>query len=573
MPSRRPTDTDSAVKPPAAKRPAAKKTAARKSAAKTAPAKKPPKKPAAKKTVAGKPAARKSTAKQPAAKQAVAKKTVAGKARTGRSKATAPAKKESASESAARQKAPRKPASKPAAGAKQQSLGPVADRPHPRITNAEYRQRRQRLMTMMEPGTIALIPAAKLMSRTRVTSYPFRQDSDFYYLTGFEEPGGVLVLAPGRAHAEAILFCAERDPGREQWEGEILGPERAIRALAVDDAFPVSDMQDILPGLIEGRERIYITLGEHPAFDAQLMGWVQRIRSRESGGAVPPGEFIALKHLLHELRLYKSAAEQRVMQRAADISAGAHARAMRTAQPGLTEADLETEILYEFMRQGARHPAYPTIVGAGANACILHYMGNRAPLRPDDLVLIDAGCEFEHYAADITRTFPVSGRFSASQQALYELVLAAQEAAIAAAVPGNHFNMPHAAAVATITQGLIDLGLLQGDVDGLIEAEAYRAFAPSKTSHWLGIDVHDVGDYRVGGAWRTLEPGMVMTIEPGVYIPQTAARREQRVATRWRGLGVRIEDDVLITASGNRVLTEAAPKAPADITRMMRRRL
>ena len=445
----------------------------------------------------------------------------------------------------------------------------VLDPPPPRIVRQEYQRRRLRLMAMMEPGTIALIPAAKIAKRTRVTDYPFRQDSDFYYLTGFAEPGGVLVLTPDREHGEVILFCEERDPHKEQWDGEILGPERAIEVLGLDDAFPVADMHDILPGLLEGRERIYITLGEYAAFDAQLMGWVQRMRTRESGGAIPPGEFVALKHLLHEMRLYKSVSEIRLMERAAQISASAHARAMRACAPGLNESHLEAEVVYEFMRHGARSPAYPSIVGAGTNACVMHYAANNARLKRGDLVLIDAGAEYEYYASDITRTFPVGGKFSATQQALYEVVLNAQAEAIAAAQLGNHFDMPHQAALLSLAQGLIDLKLLKGSVDGAIESGAYRTFCPSKTSHWLGIDVHDAGDYRVGGAWREFEAGMVITVEPGIYVPADLPG----VAAKWRGTGIRIEDEVLITRDSPRVLTEDAPKTVKDIHAMMRRKL
>lgn len=441
--------------------------------------------------------------------------------------------------------------------------------PVPRILKAEYKRRRARLMAMMDPGSIALVPAARRLQRTRVTDYPFRQDSDFYYLTGFDEPDGLLVLAPGRLHGEVIVFCNERDPLKEQWDGEIAGPERIISMLGLDDAFPVADMPDILPGLVEGRERIYVTLGEHPQFDAQLMRWVQRIRAREAGGAVPPGEFIALKHLLHELRLYKSAAELRVMQRAADITCEAHARAMRACRPGLTEASLEAELTYEFMRRGARHPAYSSIVGSGTNACVMHYMANRSTLKDGELVLIDAGAEYAHYAADVTRTFPINGRFSATQQALYEVVLTAQQEAIAAATPANHFNEPHEAAVLALVQGLLDLGILKGSLAELIESGAYLPLCPNKTSHWLGIDVHDVGDYRVDGEWRALEAGMVLTIEPGLYIPPAAPG----IGAKWRGLGIRIEDDVLIEPRGNRVLTEAAPKLPREVQKMMRRKL
>ena len=284
---------------------------------------------------------------------------------------------------------------------------------------------------------------------------------------------------------------------------------------------------------------------------------------------MPPGEFIALKHLLHELRLFKSAAELRVMQRAADITCDAHARAMRACRPGLSEASLEAELTYEFMRNGARHPAYSSIVGSGTNACVMHYMANRDTLKDGDMVLIDAGAEYEHYAADVTRTFPISGRFSATQQALYEVVLEAQIAAIAAAVPSSHFNQPHAAALAVLVQGLIDLKVMKGSVSEIIESSAYLPYCPTKTSHWLGIDVHDVGDYRVDDEWRALEAGMVLTIEPGIYIAPDAPG----VGAKWRGLGIRIEDDVLIEAKGNRVLTAAAPKSPRDVQKMMRRKL
>jgi len=439
----------------------------------------------------------------------------------------------------------------------------------PHIARLEYERRRLRLMAMMEPGSIALIPAARIAKRTRVTEFPFRQDSDFYYLTGFEEPGGVLVLAPDRPQGEVILFCDERDALKERWDGEILGPERATESLGLDDAFPVADMPDILPGLLEGRVRIYITLGEHVAFDAQLMGWVRRMRTRESGATAPPGEFVALKHLLHEMRLYKSANEVRVMQHAADISAAAHARAMRACLPGLSEGQLEAELVYEFMSQGARFQAYPCIVGGGANACVMHYSANNATLKAGDLVLIDAGAEYDNYASDITRTFPVGGKFNASQQAIYEVVLNAQLAAIEATRVGNHFDRPHQAALRALVQGLIDLRILKGGLEEVLENQSYRTICPSKTSHWLGIDVHDAGDYRVGDAWRELEPGMVITVEPGVYIPPGTPG----IASKWQGMAVRIEDEVLITRDEPRVLTAAAPKTIKDIQATMRRKL
>jgi Xaa-Pro aminopeptidase len=434
------------------------------------------------------------------------------------------------------------------------------------IAASEYKRRRQRLMNLMAAGSIAVIPGAAQQFRNRDTEFLFRQDSDFYYLTGFSEPDAVLVLAPDRAHGEVILFCRERDARAELYNGERVGPERAAEFLHVDDGFPINDMEEILPGMLEGRERIYITLGEYPEFDNKLMHWVSAIRAREAGGAVPPGEFHALKHLLHEQRLYKSAAELRIMREAARITSAAHERAMSRCRPGMTETQLEAELLHEFMSNGARSPAYPSIVGGGENACILHYVDNAAALRKSDLVLIDAGCEYQHYAADVTRTFPVAGRFSKSQQALYEIVLEANRRGIQACRPGVGFNEPHRAAVEVLVDGLLDLKLLRGDPKEILETEAYREFCPHNTSHWLGGDVHDVGDYRVDGAWRELEPGMVLTVEPGIYIPYNVSTAH--LAARWRGVGIRVEDDVAINASGHEVLTDAA-KEVADIHAIM----
>ena len=432
---------------------------------------------------------------------------------------------------------------------------------------AEFRRRRARLMEMLPEGTLAIVPGASLRRRNRDVDYLFRQDSDFFYLTGFTEEDALLVIVPGRAHGETILFCQDRDARYESYNGERLGPERATQVLGVDDAFPITDLSDILPGMLEGRERVYLTLGEHPEFDNQLMTWVNDIRARESGGAVAPGEFVSLKHLLHELRLYKSAREQAMMRDAARITVEAHVRAMQACAPGINELDLEAELTYHFMRNGARSPAYPSIVASGANACVLHYIDNRATLRKGDLVLIDAGCEYEHYAADLTRTFPVSGTFSDTQRAVYEVVLEAQKAAIDQCVVGQHFNAPHDAALRVMVEGLIDLKLLKGSVEEALETESFRRFCPHKSSHWLGLDVHDVGDYRVGGAWRELEPGMVLTVEPGIYIRDD--EDNAGLARKWRGIGVRIEDDVLITKGGPDVLTEAAPKTVADVEAVM----
>ncbi len=436
-----------------------------------------------------------------------------------------------------------------------------------KISAKEFSQRRRRLLDMMTEGSLAVIPGARLRLRNRDVDYLFRQDSDFYYLTGFSEPDALLVLAPGREHGEVILFCRDRDPVFEQWDGERVGPDRAAQLLGVDDAFPNTDVGEILPGMLEGRDRIYANLGDYPDFDQQLLRWVKGIRRREASGAIPPGEFVDLRHLLHELRLYKSAGELGVMREACAITASAHVRAMQQCRPGMTEGQLEAELIYEFMRRGARTPAYPCIVGGGNNACVLHYVANDDSLKKNDVVLIDAGCEYEHYAADVTRSFPVSGRFNRTQQALYEVVLEANAQAIAACAPGTPFSAPHDTSIRVIVDGLIDLGLLDGDPAEIIETERYRAFCPHKTSHWLGMDVHDVGDYRVQDTWRELEPGMVLTIEPGIYIPDS--EHNAHIPARWRGLGIRIEDDVLITKQGPEVLSAAAPKAVDDIHAVM----
>jgi len=429
------------------------------------------------------------------------------------------------------------------------------------IDLAEYQNRRQLLMERMGEGAIAVLPAAEEKLRNRDTHYLFRQNSDFYYLTGFEESNAVLVIAPGRAHAETILFCEERDPLLEQWTGVRMGPERAGQQLGLDDAFPASDLADILPGMLEGRERIFTTLGEHPDFDRDLLAWLHQLSERDVGG---PGEIVALSHLLHDLRLYKSAAELKLMKQAAAITEKAHRRAMSRCTPGMNESELEAEIIYEFMRSGARHPAYPCIVASGENACVLHYTRNNAPMQDGELVLIDAGCEYQNYASDVTRTYPVNGKFSEPQRLIYEIVLRAQEAAIAEVKPGNDFNQPHDAAIGVMIEGLIDLGLLHGTPDEVRENGSYRNYCSHKVSHWLGLDVHDVGDYRVGDAWRLLEAGMVLTVEPGLYITRNAD-----VDKKWWNLGVRIEDDVVVTHKGHQVMTRALPRTVAEIEACM----
>ena len=434
-----------------------------------------------------------------------------------------------------------------------------------RIDKKEFAKRRIRLMADMEPNSIAIIPSATETIRNNDVHHSFRQDSDFYYLTGFDEPDSVAVIAPGRAHGEFILFCRERDKTRELWDGYRAGPEGAIKDFGADDGFPISDIDDILPGLIEGKSRVYYAMGRHKSFDEQVMAWVNSIRANARQGAQPPGEFVDLDHLLHDLRLYKSAAEAKMMLEAGCISARGHVRAMQYVKPGMYEYELEAEILHEFAKSGARLPAYSSIVGGGKNACVLHYIENNQKLKSGDLVLIDAGCELDYYAGDITRTFPISGKFSEPQKALYTIVLEAQLAAIDKVTVGNHWNDPHDATVQCIVEGLVDLGILSGSVENNIQSEAYKKYYMHRAGHWLGMDVHDVGDYKVGGQWRELEMGMAMTIEPGIYIPSD----DTSVAEQYRGIGIRIEDDVLLTKNGCKILTDGVPKTVAAIEQLM----
>jgi Xaa-Pro aminopeptidase len=429
----------------------------------------------------------------------------------------------------------------------------------------EFARRRRQLMKMMGKGGIAILPAVPEKSRNNDVLYHYRPDSDFFYLTGFKEPEAVAVLVPGRAQAEYVLFVRDRDPARETWDGRRAGPEGATREYGADDAFPISDIDDILPGLMENCARVYYTMGLHQEFDQRVIGWVNGLKAQARTGVHPPQEFIALDHLLHDMRLFKSRPELDAMRQAARIAVTAHKRAMRFARPGRMEYEVMAELLHEFRRHNA-DTSYHPIVGGGANACILHYHENSEVLKEGDLLLIDAGCEYELYASDITRTFPVGGRFKPEQRAIYEVVLEAQYAAIDKARPGNHWNEPHDAAVKVITQGLVRLGLLKGKVPGLIRDGAYRKFFMHRTGHWLGMDVHDVGDYKVGDQWRVLEPGMVMTVEPGIYIPAGA----KGVAKRWWNIGVRIEDDVAVTRDGNEVLTCALVKEPDAIEKWMR---
>lgn len=421
------------------------------------------------------------------------------------------------------------------------------------VSAQEFAQRRRQLMRMAGDDAAVVVAAAPERMRSADAPWPYRQDSDFHYLSGFPEPDAVLALLPGRAHGEAVLFCRDHEVPRPL-QPPVIGTEQAIASFGVDDAFPIDDIDDILPGMLEGRARVYCHFGREPEFDAHLLAWMRRLRALRGGGVVPK-EFVDLGHLLHDMRLYKSRTELGLMRRAAQISAEAHCAGIRAVRPGVAEYEIEAEILRSMRSRGAV-AAFPPNVAGGGRACIPHYHANREVLADGTLVLIDAGAEVECYAADITRTVPVNGRFSADQRILYDIVLEAQQAAIEHVRPEQPFSAAHDAAVRVIADGLHALGLLEGGSRAAIESGEVLRFFPHKTGHWLGMDVHDVGDYRVDGESRLLEPGMVCTVEPGIYIADDAAG----VAPRWRGIGIRIEDVVAVTRHGPRVLTDGVPR-------------
>ncbi len=418
-------------------------------------------------------------------------------------------------------------------------------------------------MRIIGKEAIAILPAAPVRFRNGSVEHAYRQDSRFFYVTGFTEPEAVAVLVPGRPQGEYVLFVRERDPQRESWDGDRAGPEGAVQRFGASDAFPIADIDEILPGLMEDRSRIYYSVGVHPEFDPKVIAWSHALRNHARLGVRVPQELVSLDHVLDDLRLYKSRAEQVKLRRAAAIAVAAHRRAMRFVRPGRMEYEVMAEFAHEFRSHNAEF-AYQPIIAGGQNACVMHYRDNQARLVDGELLLVDAGCEFQLYASDITRTYPVNGRFTPEQRAVYEIVLQAQAAAIDQVRAGNHWNDPHEAAVRCITHGLVKLGLLKGRLPALIKEEAYRRFFDHRTGHWLGLDVHDVGDYRVGGEWRVLEPGMALTVEPGIYI-----RPHPKVPKGWWGIGVRIEDDVLVTPDGPEVLSAALVKDPDEIERWM----
>jgi len=421
-----------------------------------------------------------------------------------------------------------------------------------------HAERRHALQQRMQAG-VAVVPTAPERLRSRDSDYVYRFDSYFHYLTGFPEPEAVLVLLAGK-EPKSLLFCRDKNPERELWEGFRFGPEAAREQFGLDEAHSMTQLDELLPGLLADQPALYYAPGADPAWDSRVLGWLNRVRAQTRSGTTAPAEIRDIRVSLDEMRLRKGERELGRMKRAAAISAAAHVRAMRATRPGAREYEIEAELLYEFRRGGSQFPAYWPIVAAGANACVLHYRDNNAPLREGDLLLVDAGCELDGYASDITRTWPINGKFSGAQRQVYELVLAAQQAAIDQVRPGARWSEPHEAAVKTIAQGLIDLGLCKGPLESLIESEGYKRFYMHRTGHWLGLDVHDVGEYKLNGEWRPLEPGMTFTVEPGCYI-----RAADDVPKAFWDIGVRIEDDVRVTEQGCEIITAATPKTIADI--------
>jgi Xaa-Pro aminopeptidase len=427
-----------------------------------------------------------------------------------------------------------------------------------------FHQRRLQFMQSMGVG-VAIVPTAHEALRNRDSHYPYRFDSYFYYLTGFQEPEAVLLLVAG-TQPKSLLFCRDKDMEREIWDGFRHGPAGAVERFGVDEAYSIAQLDEMVLKLLANQPQLYYALGQDQAWDARVAAWLNHLRAQGRSGVSAPAEICDVRTLLDEMRLFKSPEELETMRRAAKISTGAHINAMRATRPGKMEYEIEAELLHEFRRHGSQAPAYSSIVAGGANACVLHYAGNNARLRDGDLLLIDAGCELDGYASDITRTFPVNGKFSGPQKDLYELVLAAQVAAIDKVRPGCHWNQPHEAALDVLVRGFIDFGLCQGTPEAVLESGDYRRFYMHRTGHWLGLDVHDAGEYKREGEWRQLEPGMALTVEPGCYV-----RPADGVPKQFWDIGIRIEDDAVVTASGCEIITAAAPKTVGEIEAAMRR--
>jgi Xaa-Pro aminopeptidase len=433
------------------------------------------------------------------------------------------------------------------------------------IKTAEFARRRKELMQKIGADGIVILNAASSVTRNNYHEYPYRQNSDFYYLTGFKEPDAVMVLAPKRKEGEFILFNRVRDREKEIWDGYRAGQEGARKDFGADESFSIQELEKKLPELLAGREKIHCMLGACPAFDKILLNAVNVVRGQIRSGIQAPLAFVDIRPTIHEMRLIKSPDEIALMQKAAEISANAHIRAMKSCKPGMYEYHLEAEMTHEFLQNGARSHAYTPIIGSGANSCILHYVTNEEKIKNGDMVLIDAGAEYDYYAADVTRTFPANGKFSAEQRAVYEIVLAAQLAGIKAVKPGTAWNQIDNIVIKVITQGLLDIGLLKGNLDHLIEKQAYSPFYMHRSGHWIGLDVHDAGRYKMNDKWRKLEAGMVRTVEPGIYISADTPG----VHKRWHNIGVRIEDDVVVTKTGHDILSQGVPKTVDEIESLM----
>ena len=432
------------------------------------------------------------------------------------------------------------------------------------IKQKEYARRRRQLMRMAGEESIIILQAAPARLRNNDVYFPYRQDSDFLYLTGFREHDALLVLLPEEKGGKSILFCRDRDPEREMWDGRMVGLEAAISEYGMDEAYEIKEAETRLRAMLQDMERIYYDLGRDPMFDQRLIGWLNEFRGEARKTFHAPEEIHALDHMLHDMRVYKSREELSAMRRSAKVAIEAHEIAMQICEPGLNEADVHASLLHTFTRHQCE-PSYLPIVGGGANACVLHYISNKDVLNDGDLLLIDAGAEYDGYASDITRTFPVNGKFSSEQRALYDVVLAAQAAAIGKARSGEQWQDVHDAAIHVATEGMIDLGILKGSLEDHLESKGYKQFYIHNTGHWLGLDVHDVGEYTIDGHSRELEPGMVMTIEPGIYI----GPEEQSVDECWRGIGIRIEDNIAITPDEPRILTDGLARSAEEVEALM----
>lgn len=432
------------------------------------------------------------------------------------------------------------------------------------ITAREYAQRRQRILKAIGEGSVAIIPAAQEKLRNGDVSYRYRQDSNFHYVTGFPEPEAVAVLIPGRGKGEYVLFNRQRDRAQETWFGPCIGQGGAYEHYGVNEAFPISQIEKELPRLLQSCKHIYYPFRGEASFERRLRQWRHEAHKQVRAYGIANALF-DIEPILSEMRLYKSQAEVDLMAKAAQFSVTAHKRVMGLCKQASNEKEIEAEFLYAIAADGCRDSAYPSIVASGKNACILHYQENNAPLKAGELLLIDAGAEYQHYAADITRTYPIRGHFSSEQRAIYEWVLRAQLAAIDRVVPGTPYNLIQDTIVKIMTEGLCELGILKGRVQDLLEQRAYQRFYMHSSGHWLGIDVHDVGCYKINEQWRSLDPGMVLTVEPGIYIGPDCSE----VESKWRGIGIRIEDDILVTETGCQVLSGDLPKTISSLENLV----